>query len=295
MPKMKDFSSFIKQMKYREITRFIIGILFISYIGDASGGKIYKWVDEKGVVHFSDHQPENPEKVKGKIEEREAKDPSPAQKKEDSKIGLMARTPIEYATNCTFTIKGSKSMGTGFFISSKGYAITSRHVIQGNLNLLAVLNDQNEFPLTVISSSNKYDLALLMVITRQKIPFLSIRDARIPLIPGERLFAIGTSAGFQATITDGVFTGFRLIKATKEKVIQFSAPINQGNSGGPLIDQNGNAVGVVNWKYLMRGGIPVSGLGFALPIECIIEEYGTYIEREKDIEMKKDIEEKKKP
>lgn len=58
--------------------------------------------------------------------------------------------------------------------------------------------------------------------------FLSIRDPGT-LIPGERLFAIGASAGLQATITDGVFTGFRKLKKTNGQVIQLSAPVNPGN------------------------------------------------------------------
>jgi len=266
-----------KMRKYFEIILPVIIMALVFYPPDAKGAKIYKWIDEKGVVHFSDRYPEKPEKVKGALEERETKESSPVDTQQDSEIKRSARSPIEYATNCTFTIKGSKKMGTGFFVSSNGYAATSRHVIEESWNQVALLNDESEFPIKVVSMSRKYDLALVMVVTPQKTPHLSIRDPKT-LIPGERLFAVGASAGLQATVTDGVFTGFRKIESTEEKVIQFSAPINQGNSGGPLIDEKGNVVGVVSSKYLMRKGVPIAGVGFAIPSEHLKEEFSTYME-----------------
>jgi len=265
-------------MKHRIIPLFILSILvFLFYHDDAFSGKIYKWVDERGVVHFSDRQPAKKENVKGPIEEREIKESLQGEKEKDSEVKLPARSPIEYAINATFTIKGAKNMGTGFFVSSDGYAITCKHVIEGNWSHMAMLNDQTEFPIKIMSMSRKYDLALLLVATPQKTPYLSLRNPKT-LIPGGRLFAIGTSAGLQATVTDGVFTGFRRRESTGERVIQFSAPINQGNSGGPLIDENGEVVGVVSWKYLMRRGVPVTGVGFAIPSVYLTEEYDTYLQ-----------------
>ena len=268
-------------MRYKAIILFITVMSFLFYGHDAFSGKIYKWVDDKGIIHFSDRQPKIPEKIKGSVEEREVKDSLPANKGKDSGEELPARSPIEYAINATFTIKGSKNLGTGFFISSDGYAVTCRHVIEDNWHSTALLNNQNEFPIRVISMSRKYDLALLLVITPQKTPYLPLRDPTT-LIPGGRVFAIGTSAGLQATVTDGVFTGFRQRKSTGEKVLQFSAPVNQGNSGGPLIDEEGQVIGVVSWKYLMRQGVPVSGVGFAIPTGYLKKEYSTYLREEKN-------------
>jgi serine protease Do len=168
-------------------------------------------------------------------------------------------------------------MGTGFFISSSGYAVTSRHVVEGGIDPMAQLNDQSEYPIRVLAKSLQHDLALLLVLGPGQSPHLTLRNPRT-LVPGERLFAIGTSAGLQATITDGIFTGFRKIKATDERVIQFSAPINPGNSGGPLIDEKGRVVGIVTWKFVKKKGIPVSGVGFAVPSGHITEEYGIYLE-----------------
>ena len=243
----------------------------------AFGGKIYKWVDERGVVHFSDQEPDA-DKIKGKVEERELADPSSVQPSKDTVIRETARNPIEYVTNCTFTVKSSKKMGSGFLISSDGYALTCKHVVEDVPNLTALMNDQREAQLNVLFISTKYDLALIQVMLPTKMPYLTIRDAG-NLVPGDRLFAVGASAGLQSTVTDGVFTGFRMIESVKGNFIQFSAPLNPGNSGGPLVDENGMVVGVVSLKFFSQQGMPVSGVGFAIPSAQVKEEYGTYTEK----------------
>ncbi len=96
----------------------------------------------------------------------------------------------------------------------------------------------------------------------------------------ERLFAIGASVGLQATITDGVFTGFRKLSPTHSQVIQFSAPVNPDNRGGPLVDEKGRAVGVVSMKYHKRRGVPVSGVGFGFLSSHVEEEYSHYLPKE---------------
>lgn len=256
----------------------IIGLAFLACKEtSAFGGKIYKWVDERGVVHFSDQEPDQ-EKTKGKVEEREFKDPSSVGPAKDVVIRETSRNPIEYVTNCTFTIKGPKKTGSGFLISSSGYALTCKHVVEDVPQLTALMNDQQEAQLNVLFMSNKYDLALVQVMTPRKLPYLPIRDAE-GLAPGDRLFAVGASAGLHSTVTDGVFTGFRTIDAVKGNFIQFSAPLNPGNSGGPLVDGNGAVVGVVSLKYLSQQGMPVSGVGFAVPSAQIKEEYSSYIEK----------------
>lgn len=168
-------------------------------------------------------------------------------------------------------------MGTGFLISSTGYAATCRHVIEESGELIALTSDQKEYRITVIASSSRFDLAVIRLMTPQKTPFLSLRDAE-DLVPGERLFAVGASAGLQATVTDGVFTAFREIEASRSDFIQFSAPVNPGNSGGPLVDESGKVVGVVSQKFVAQQGIPISGVGFAVPSSRLKEEYGIYLE-----------------
>jgi S1-C subfamily serine protease len=241
-------------------------------------GKIYKWVDERGVVHFSDQPPDLPDKLKTTVEEREIKSENSGDNKQIPFQETSARSPIEFVTNCTFTIKGRTKLGTGFLISSTGYAATCRHVIEESGDLTALMSDQRECQLNIITLSNKYDLAIIQVMTSQKTPFLSLRDAE-SLVPGERVFAVGASAGLQSTVTDGVFTAFRKPDGGKGGLIQFSAPVNPGNSGGPLVDESGKVVGVVSQKFLAQKGIPISGVGFAVPSDHLKEEYSAYMEQ----------------
>lgn len=263
--------------KQRKILFLIIICVF--FFGQyALGGKLYKWVDKEGVIHFSDREPESTIELNQPVHEEEVQDIPGFKPSEDSDPREHLNTPIEHTVNSTFTIKGDKTLGTGFFISSTGYAITCRHVIEEDGDHKAVLNDQNEFPIGVISKSGRYDLALILVITPVKTTYLSLRDPHT-LTPGERLFAVGSSVGLQSTVTDGVFTGLRKKMPAEQEVIQFSAPINPGNSGGPLIDQEGNVIGVVSWKIVSNKGVPVAGVGFAVPTEYLIEEYGPYTEK----------------
>ena len=264
-----------QEMNLLRIALILFFVLIPILQWPAVGGKIYKWVDERGVVHFSDREPD-PEKLRGKVEEREIRDPSSPQPIPDTVIKETARNPIEYVTNCTFTIKGSKRSGSGFLISPDGYALTCKHVVEGLPNLTALLNDQREVQLNLISTSGKYDLALVQVMAHGKMPHLTIRDAE-SLVAGDRLFAVGASAGLQSTVTDGVFTGFRDIESVNGTFIQFSAPVNPGNSGGPLVDEKGMGVGVVSLKFLSQQGTPVSGVGFAVPSGQIKEQYGSYV------------------
>jgi S1-C subfamily serine protease len=256
---------------------FLWGLSTLLFGAQSQAGKIYKWVDERGVVHFSDRPPDLPDKLKLVVEERELSDGEDLQKPSNLDAAPVARSPIEFVANCTFTIKGVKRMGTGFLISSTGYAATCRHVIEESGELTAIMSDQQEHQLNVISTSTKHDLAIVQVMTSRRTPFLMIREAD-DLVPGERLFAVGASAGLQATVTDGVFTAFRKLAEEKATLIQFSAPVNPGNSGGPLVDEAGKVVGIVSQKFRAHGEIPISGVGFAVPSDDLKGEFGNYLE-----------------
>jgi len=257
---------------------FLLGCLVPILLGTSlQAGKIYKWVDERGIVHFSDRQPDIPDQIKLTVEERELTTGDEIEKASGQETGTLARSPIEFVANCTFTIKGEKKLGTGFLISSTGYAATCRHVIEESGEMTALTSDQEEHQLNVVVVSSKYDLAIVQVMTPKKTSFLAIREAD-DLVPGERLFAVGASAGLQATVTDGVFTAFRRPTQTQAELIQFSAPVNPGNSGGPLVDEAGKVVGIVSQKFLAQSGIPISGVGFAVPSGHLREEFGSYIE-----------------
>jgi S1-C subfamily serine protease len=232
------------RMRLLTVKIFLLsGSLLIFFINSLPAAEFYKRVGKDGVVHFSD---------------------------------LSSETPIRTSIDATFSIKGKSNIGTGFFISSNGYAITCRHVLENETDPIAVLNDGNEYPIGIISINEKHDLALIMVITSKKTPCLSMGDP-LTMTPGEKIYAVGNSMGLQATITDGVFTGLMENTAANCNVVQFSAPINPGNSGGPLIDEKGEVIGVISWKIVSQKGRPVTGAGFAVPSGYLAKEYGYYL------------------
>lgn len=257
---------------------FLIILLFVSGIAFLSYGETYKWTDENGVVHFSNRLSDiNSSSYELIPDEKEDDTVRKEPVKSTEKPLPIVKSPIEYATDCTFTIKGNKNIGTGFFISSNGYAITCKHVIENGPSHTAVLNDNQEYPIGVISTSSEHDIALILVSTIRKVPFLKFRNP-FTLKPGEKVYAVGSSIGLQSTVTDGLFSGQRKTMSTDQRTIQFSAPVNPGNSGGPLIDKDGKVVGAISWKLLSNKGIPVTGIGFAVPSDYILKEYRGYMD-----------------
>ncbi len=259
---------------------FLPALLLIISAANLSAAEFFKWVGKDGVVHFSDLVPDDPAMPSETLNQGEAAMGADLTKKNSEDIGTAVyeyKDSIKKIIDSTFSIKGGHNLGTGFFISSKGYAITCRHVIEDDDNHVAVLNDGSEHPIGVISLNEKHDLALILVLVREKTPFLLIGDP-FTITPGDRVYAVGNSLGLQATVTDGVFTGMRENAATKDDVVQFSAPVRTGNSGGPLVDENGKAIGVVSRRITSQNGLPVSGVGFAVPSGYLSMEYGYYLD-----------------
>jgi S1-C subfamily serine protease len=261
----------------KKIILTTLSMLLFTGISYNNADDTYKWVDKDGVVHFSDRTPDDQESIPAVIHEKEYEE-----LKDNIVVQLSAekpetdnKNPLENTIKSTFTIKGSKNIGTGFFISPDGYAITCKHVIEVDGIHTAILNNQEEFPIGVISKSSRYDLALILVTTHQKVPYLKFRDP-LTMEAGDRVYAVGSSVGLQSTITDGLFTALRRQMPSEIMAVQFSAPVNPGNSGGPLTDKNGKVIGAISWKLLSDDGGPVSGIGFAVPSEYILNEYRGY-------------------
>ena len=255
-------------------TKVAISLFVIHFslfpVSNAIAGNLYRWVDKSGVTRLSNREPGQAGSI-GSIHEGELNAAPAGLPLEPVRPEQITNTRIQHAVNSSFTIKGSRTLGSGFFISENGYSITCKHVIEDAPGQRAILSDRSECPIGVISTSEKYDLALILVITPLKTPYLIFRDPQ-SMVSGERVVAVGSSVSLQTKIIP-----------SGDKVIQFSAPINPGNSGGPLIDASGKAVGVVSWKIVANKGIPVSGDGFAVPVEYVIEEYGGYIKKNRSL------------
>jgi serine protease DegS len=156
------------------------------------------------------------------------------------------------------------SLGSGVIVSKKGYILTSYHVIEGADAILVALADGREAEATIVGRDPATDLALLKI-NLEHLPVIDL-DKRGPVRVGDVVLAIGNPLGIGQTVTMGIVgaTGrSHLGLATFENFIQTDAAINKGNSGGALVDTNGDLVGI-NTAILSSDG-RWQGIGFATP------------------------------
>lgn len=160
------------------------------------------------------------------------------------------------------------SLGSGFIIDPSGLIVTNNHVIEGADSITVTLNDGTSLPARLIGRDIKTDLALLQVTTRHPLPFVKFGDSDHARI-GDWVIAIGNPFGLGSTVTAGIVSARnRDINAGPyDDFIQTDAPINRGNSGGPLVDMNGNVIGVNSAIYSPSGGSV--GIGFAIPSNMV--------------------------
>ena len=134
----------------------------------------------------------------------------------------------------------------------------------GRSGFTAMLADGTEYTALHADYAADRDLALFSL-PADHCPYVASGHST-GLILGERLYTIGNPKGLAYTVTSGVFSGQRLMGS--QRMLQTDAPINPGNSGGPLITEDGQVVGINS--MVMRG---VQGIGFAIPIEAVYEEF----------------------
>ena len=161
--------------------------------------------------------------------------------------------------------------GSGVIISEDGYIITNNHVIENTIKNSVILADGTELEATIVGADEFSDLAVLKI--NGKVPAIAKLGNSDNLKPGETVIAIGSPLGdFKNTVTVGVVSATeRSIDTGKgyqmQGLIQTDAAINQGNSGGPLVNLAGEVIGINT--LIVRGGgygtAVAEGLGFALP------------------------------
>ncbi len=158
-----------------------------------------------------------------------------------------------------------RSLGSGVIISSDGYIITNNHVIDGADKILVALpNNSREYQAKVIGKDPKSDIAVIKI-DAKNLPFLHFANSNDVLV-GDVVFAIGNPFGLGETVTQGIVSALNKSGIginDYENFIQTDASINQGNSGGALVDSRGALVGI-NTAILSRSG-DNTGIGFAIP------------------------------
>ena len=163
------------------------------------------------------------------------------------------------------TERKATALGSGFIIDKKGIVVTNNHVIQGAEDILVSVNGSAEYKAKLIGADPYMDLAVLEIETKDEFIPVSFGDSDKARI-GDWVMAIGNPFGFGGTVTAGIISSRnRDIGLTRyDDFIQTDASINQGNSGGPLFNLDGEVVGI-NTAIIAPGSSGSIGIGFAIP------------------------------
>ncbi len=161
-----------------------------------------------------------------------------------------------------------EAKGSGFIISSSGIIVTNNHVVKDAKTVSVTLSDGSTYPAKVIGTDPRTDLAVVKIDAGRPLPYVELGSSA-NVEPGEWVVALGNPFGLGGTVTAGIVSalGRDIGDGPYDKFIQIDAPINEGNSGGPLFDQHGEVIGI-NTAILSPTGGSV-GIGFAIPSDMV--------------------------
>jgi serine protease Do len=159
-------------------------------------------------------------------------------------------------------------MGTGVIIDARGYIMTNYHVVDGVHEIAATTADGQRYTARLVARDAETDLAIIKIESNGVLPVIPIATSS-DLMPGETVIALGNAYGYENTVTRGIVSALhRAVQISDaqyyDDLIQTDASINPGNSGGPLLNIDGNMIGV---NVAVRAG--AQGIGFAIPADKV--------------------------
>src|SRR5947208_215458 len=159
------------------------------------------------------------------------------------------------------------ALGSGFFISGDGYAVTNNHVVENGRNFEITTDDAKTYSAKVIGTDSKTDVALIKVDGRNDFSYVQFSSTE-PRV-GDWVLAIGNPFGLGGTVTAGIVSarGRDIGAGSFDDFIQIDAPVNKGNSGGPTFDMQGDVIGVNAAIFSPSGGF--IGIAFAIPADTV--------------------------
>lgn len=168
----------------------------------------------------------------------------------------------------------ASSLGSGFIISEDGLVVTNYHVIEGAKSVSVILSTGEEVSAEVVNYDSEEDLAVLNITDDIEMPGVVELGNSSSVETGEEVIAIGNPLGkeFSESVTSGIVSSAQRTitksNSTTVEYIQTDAAINSGNSGGPLINSQGQVIGINTAKEVGEG---IEGIGFAIPIDVLKE------------------------
>jgi serine protease Do len=161
-----------------------------------------------------------------------------------------------------------EARGSGFIVDANGTIVTNNHVVKNAKSVSVTLDDGTTLPAKVIGTDPRTDIAVLKVDAHKPLPYIQLGNSE-HVKPGEWVIAMGNPFGLGGTVTAGIVSarGRDIGEGPYDQFIQIDAPINQGNSGGPLFTQDGKVIGM-NTAILSPSGGSI-GIGFAIPSDTI--------------------------
>lgn len=161
-------------------------------------------------------------------------------------------------------------MGTGVIIDERGYIVTNHHVVDGVREIEVTLHDGTRYIAKLVARDAETDLAIIKIDCDQPLQVVKLGTSS-DLMPGESVIALGNAYGYEHTATRGIVSALhRAVQVSDSQyyddLIQTDASINPGNSGGPLLNINGEMIGV---NVAVRAG--AQGIGFAIPVDRVID------------------------
>ncbi len=159
-----------------------------------------------------------------------------------------------------------KGLGSGMIIDAKGHILTNHHVAGGATKIEVLLSNGNRYPAMVVGTDPKTDLAVIHIVAKETLPYVTLGDSDKVEV-GEWVVAIGAPQGLDQTVTQGIISAKHRRGVTDpssyQDFLQTDAAINPGNSGGPLLNLQGEVIGVNAAIASQSGGF--EGIGFTIP------------------------------
>jgi serine protease Do len=164
--------------------------------------------------------------------------------------------------------QGGEARGSGFIIAAEGIIVTNNHVVKDATKVTVTLDDGTELQAKVVGRDPRTDIAVLKVTAGHSLPYIELGQSR-DVKPGEWVVAMGNPFGLGGTVTAGIVSAVSrdIGSGPYDQYIQVDAPINRGNSGGPLFTQDGKVIGMNTAIFSPTGGSV--GIGFAIPSDLI--------------------------